>query len=239
MPSPADPVALTIGPFELRWYAIFILAGIVAGLSVARWMAGLREQDDTSILDAAPLVVLFAVIGARIYYVLLEWRYFADYPDEVIGLQLRGLTIHGALIGGIACFWWLCRRRGDSPLRWADTVIVGVPVGQAIGRLGNWANQDAFGRPTDLPWGVEIDRIRRPAEYAAAERFHPTFLYESILSILIALALAWIVLRLGDREWWLDGYGLASYLIMYGGARLIIEPMRTDSLFIGPWPAAY
>lgn len=239
MPSPADPVAISIGPLELRWYAVFILTGIVAGISVARWISRRRGQQDELILDAAPVVVLGAVIGARTYFVLLEWRYFADNPDQIVGLQLRGLTIHGALIGGIAVFWWLCRRRGESLLRWADTVIVGVPVGQAIGRWGNWANQEAFGRPTDLPWGVEIDPSRRPAEFASAAMFHPTFLYESILSLVIAAAVAWIVLRLGVRPWWRDGYGLAAYLIMYGGARLIVEPMRTDSLYIGPWPAAY
>jgi prolipoprotein diacylglyceryl transferase len=239
LPSPSDPVAFTIGSLELRWYAIFILAGIIAGISVARWIARLRGQDDTFILDAAPIVVLFAVIGARIYYVLLGWRFFIDHPDEIIGLQLRGLTIHGALIGGIACFWWLCRRRGESPLWWADTVIVGVPVGQAIGRWGNWANQEAFGRPSSLPWAVEIDFERRPLRYLMSDRFHPTFLYESILSLFIALALAWLVLRYGESAEWRNGYALAAYLIMYGGARLLIEPMRTDSLYIGPWPAAY
>jgi prolipoprotein diacylglyceryl transferase len=232
-------VAITIGPLELRWYAIFILVGIVAGISVARWIARRRDQDDTFILDTAPIVVLVAVVGARIYYVLLEWRYFVEHPSEVIGLQLRGLTIHGALIGGIACFWWLCRRRGESSLWWADSVIIGVPVGQAIGRWGNWANQEAFGRPSNLPWALEIDLERRPLRYLMSDRFHPTFLYESILSLFIALALAWLVLRFGESAGWRNGYALAAYLIMYGGARLLIEPMRTDSLYIGPWPAAY
>lgn len=239
MPSPSDPVAFTLGPLELRWYALFILTGIVAGITLARWVARHRGQNDEFILDAAPIVVLFAVIGARIYYVALEWQYFADHPGEIIGVQLRGLTIHGALIGGIACFWWLCRRRGDSLLWWADTVIVGVPLGQAIGRWGNWANQEAFGRPSDLTWAVEIDPLRRPGEYSGKATFHPTFLYESLLSLMITVALAWIVLSVGQRASWRDGYGLCAYLIMYGGARLLIEPMRTDSLYIGPWPAAY
>jgi phosphatidylglycerol:prolipoprotein diacylglycerol transferase len=239
VPSPSSPIAFTIGPLEIRWYALFILSGIIVGTLVAAWVARRRGQDDAFLLDAAPIVVMAAVVGARLYYIALEWRYFADHPDRIVGLQLRGLTIHGALVGGIACFWWLCRRRGEPFLRWADTIMAGVPIGQAIGRCGNWANQEAFGRPTDLPWGVEIDPANRPARYATAERFHPTFLYESLCSLAIAVALIFVLLRLSKRAWWRDGYALALYLVLYGVVRLAIESLRTDSLYIGPWPAAY
>jgi phosphatidylglycerol---prolipoprotein diacylglyceryl transferase len=239
LPSPSSPIAFSLGTFEIRWYALFILTGIVFGTLVAAEIARRRGQNDTFLLDAAPIVVIAAVVGARLYYIALECRYFADHPDRIVSLQLRGLTIHGALIGGIACFWWLCRRHYEQFLRWADTIIVGVPVGQAIGRWGNWANQEAFGRPTDLPWGVQIDPLRRPAEYVNAEQFHPTFLYESLCSIAIAAMLAIAVLRFGKCVWWRNGYALALYLILYGVVRLAVESMRTDSLYIGPWPAAY
>jgi phosphatidylglycerol---prolipoprotein diacylglyceryl transferase len=239
LPSPSSPIAISLGPVEIRWYALFILSGIILGTLVAAGIARQRWQHDAFLLDAAPIVVLAAVAGARLYYIALEWRYFADHPDRIIGLQLRGLTIHGALIGGIACFWWLCRRHHEEFLRWADTIIVGVPVGQAIGRWGNWANQEAFGRPTDLPWGVSIDQVHRPAEFATAEHFHPTFLYESLCSLAIAGVLAIAVLRFGKCAWWRNGYALAVYLILYGVVRLAIESMRTDSLYIGRWPAAY
>lgn len=239
MPSPSSPIAFEIGPLEIRWYALIILAGIIAGIAVAGWVARRRGQDDTFLLDVAPIVVIAAVIGARLYFIALEWRYFADHPDRLVSLQLQGLTIHGALAGGIACFWWLCRTRGQGFLRWADTIMTGVPVGQAIGRWGNWANQEAFGRPTDMPWGVEIDPGNRPAEFAAEDRFHPTFLYESILSMIVAAALVAALLRFSGRPWWRDGYALSLYLILYGVVRMIVEPMRTDSLYIGPWPAAY
>lgn len=239
MPSPASPIAFTVGPLEIRWYAIFILAGIILGIAAASGVARRRGQNDSFLLDSAPAVVIAAVVGARLYYIALEWRYFADHPDRMFGLQLRGLTIHGALIAGIAWFWWLCRRHGASFLRWADTILVGVPIGQAIGRWGNWANQEAFGRPTDAPWGVAIDPLHRPPEFMTAEYFHPTFLYEAVCSLAIAAILAFAVLRYGSRAWWRDGYGLALYLILYGGVRLVIESMRTDSLYIGPWPAAY
>ena len=239
MPSPSSPVAFSIGPLEVRWYALFILSGIILGTLVAAGIARRRGQNDAFLLDAAPIVVIAAVVGARLYYIALEWRFFADHPDRIVGLQLRGLTIHGALIAGIACFWWLCRRHHEDFLRWADTIIVGVPVGQAIGRWGNWANQEAFGRPTDLQWGVRIDPHRRPAEFFTAEQFHPTFLYESLCSLAIAVVLTIAVLRFGKRAAWRNGYALALYLILYGVVRLAIESMRTDSLYIGPWPAAY
>jgi phosphatidylglycerol:prolipoprotein diacylglycerol transferase len=239
LPSPSSPIAFSAGPLEIRWYAIFILAGIILGIAVAAGVARRRGQNDTFLIDSAPVVVIAAVVGARLYYIALEWRYFADHPDRMFGLQLRGLTIHGALIAGLACFWWLCRRHKQSFLGWADTIIVGVPVGQAIGRWGNWANQEAFGRPTDLSWGVAIDPAHRPQEFVAAERFHPTFLYESVCSLAIAALLALAVLRFGKRAWWRDGYALAVYLILYGVVRLVIESMRIDSLYIGPWPAAY
>ena len=239
MPSPSSPIAIDFGPVEIRWYALFILAGIVVGTGMAAWIARRRKQNDLFLMDAAPVVVLAAVIGARLYYIALEWRYFADHPDRIVSLQLRGLTIHGALVAGIATFWWLCRQPGEPFLRWADTVIAAVPIGQAIGRWGNWANQEAFGRPTSLPWGVEIDPEHRPDKYATADRFHPTYLYESVCSLISAGILIVCLLRYSSRRWWRDGYALALYLCLYGIVRLIIESMRTDSLYIGFWPAAY
>jgi phosphatidylglycerol:prolipoprotein diacylglycerol transferase len=239
MPSPADPVAFTVGPLAFRWYAIFILSGILAGIWVITRIAQWRGQDASFITDATPIVILVAVLGARLYFVALEWRYFRNHPDEILGLQLRGLTIHGALAGGVLSFWWYCRRRDQPFLRWADTIAVGIPVGQAIGRWGNWANQEAFGRPTGLPWGVRIDAAHRPAAYPDAGTFHPTFLYEMICSIIVALILWQLIRTCSRRPWWRDGYALALYLALYGVIRLIIESMRTDSLRIGPWPAAY
>ena len=239
MPSPLDPVVFTLGPLTVRWYAIFILAGILLGMQVVGWVAARRGLDPEFATGAAPLVIAGAIVGARLYYVALQWRYFVDHPDEIIGLQLRGLTIHGALAGGILTFWWLCRRQGEPFLRWADTIAAGIPVGQALGRLGNWANQEAFGRPSDLPWAVEISPERRPAAYASAETFHPTVLYESIGSVVIAAVVVFVLLRLGKRPWFRDGMGIGLYLVLYGLVRLPIESLRTDSLRIGPYPAAY
>ena len=239
IPSPGSPIAFEIGPFPLRWYAIFILAGIFIGLSIVGRVALRRGMEPDFVADVAPWVLGSAILGARAYFVALEWRYFVDHPDEIIGLQLRGLTIHGALAGGIVAFAVICRRRGEPFFRWADTIVVGIPIGQAIGRWGNWANQEAFGDPSSLPWAVEIEPVRRPDQFADEPTFHPTFLYESLLSVVIAAVLAAAVLRLRARPWYRDGMAIGLYLILYGLARLPIERLRTDSLYIGSYPAAY
>lgn len=239
MPVVHDPVAFHLFGLPIRWYGLFILSGILVGMQIVRRLATRRGLDAEFALDAAPVVVFAAVAGARLYYLLLRNDYYLDHPREMVSLQLQGLTIHGALAGGIAAFVWLCRRRGEPVLRWADVVIAAVPVGQAIGRWGNWANQEAFGTPSTLPWAVRIDPDRRPERYAQYATFHPTFLYEGILDLLIAVVLIRLVLTAARRPWFRDGDVLGCYLVLYGVARLLVESIRTDSLTIGPWPAAY
>ena len=147
-------------------------------------------------MDAAPLVILAGVVGARAYYVLLKPGYFLDHPGEIVNLRLGGLTIHGAIVAGVLTLWWYARRRRQRLLAWLDVMVPGLALAQAIGRWGNWANQEAFGTPSDLPWAVEIAPHRRPDAYAAAETFHPTFLYESIFNLLNAVVLAWLAANL-------------------------------------------
>lgn len=239
MPSPTDPTAFTVLGIGVRWYAIFILAGIIAAVLLVQWLAKRRGMDADFPLDAAPWVILAGIVGARFYYILLRFDYFVANPGEAINLRLGGLTIHGAMVGGVLMLACLCWRRGQPFLRWCDLIIPGVALAQSIGRWGNWANQEAFGGPTSVPWGVAIDTINRPAQFVASERFHPTFLYESIFNLINAVLLTWLVLkapRLGGMR---DGDVLWLYLVLYGAVRFVIESMRTDSLYIGPFPAAH
>jgi phosphatidylglycerol:prolipoprotein diacylglycerol transferase len=239
VPSLSDPVAFSLFGIDVRWYAVFILTGIAVAIAIMHVLARRRAMDPEFILDIAPWVVLGGIVGARLYYLLLKFDYYTEHPDRALNIRLGGLTIHGALAGGILVFAWFCRRRNQPFLAWADIVIAAVPVGQAIGRWGNWANQEAFGTPTDLPWAVRIDPANRPAEYAEYATFHPTFLYEGILDLLIAGVLIWMVLRMPRSRGLREGDALWTYLVLYGIARLAIESMRTDSLYIGPLPAAY
>jgi phosphatidylglycerol:prolipoprotein diacylglycerol transferase len=244
MPTLTDPVAISFGGFDIRWYALFILAGIVGAITLSYMLAEYRGRTEPGItgdflLDLAPPVVILGIIGARLYYVLLKWDYFVDNPGDAINVRTGGMTIHGGLIAGILTIWFICRQRDQSFFTWIDLIAPGAALGQAIGRWGNWANQEAFGTPTDLPWAVQIDPERRPEEYQLNETFHPTFLYESIFNLLNAILLSWLVIRQPRLPWLRSGDVAALYLILYGVARFAIESMRTDSLYIGPLPAAY
>ena len=239
MPVLNDPTAFSLGPLDVRWYALFILIGIFAAIGLSSWLAHRRGLDPEFLLDLAPVVVITAVVGARLYYVLLRWDYYLDNPAEAINLRSGGLTLHGALIAGVLATWWYTRRHRQPLMTWIDLIMPGVALAQAIGRWGNWANQEAFGTPTDLPWAVTIDPGNRPPEYLDQATFHPTFLYESLFNLANAVVLSWLVLQVPKRGWLRTGDVTGIYLIAYGIARLIIERIRTDSLMIGSWPAAY
>jgi phosphatidylglycerol:prolipoprotein diacylglycerol transferase len=239
MPSPSDPIAFSIFGLDVRWYALFMLAGVAAGLFLARTLAARTGLDPDWIIDAAPWVVLVSIVGARSYYVALRADHFLAHPAEAINIRLGGLAFHGALLAGTAAFAVLCRRARQPFLRWTDAVVPGVALAQAIGRWGNWANQEAFGTPTTAPWGLWIDPNRRPAAFAGVERFHPTFLYESLFNLANAALLSWVALRVSKSAALRHGDVLAIYLINYGVARFLIERIRTDSLYLGPLPAAF
>lgn len=239
MPKLSDPVALDIFGLTIRWYAIFILTGIVVALLLMRWLARCRGLDPDFPLDAAPWVILAALIGARGYYLILKWRYYLDHPAEAINIRLGGLTVHGAIVGGMLALWLYCRYRDQRFLTWGDILAAAMPVGQAIGRWGNWANQEAFGKPSSRPWAVEIDPIHRPEKYASFSTFQPTFFYESICDVLIALVLIPIVRAMPKHRFWREGDAIWIYCVLYGTVRFFIERLRTDSLTIGPYPAAY
>ena len=226
LPSPSSGVWY-VGPFPLRAYALCIIAGILVAMVIAnrRWRArgGTAESLETVLVVAIPC----GIIGARAYHVLTDYHlYFGAGRDPVDALKIwnGGLGIWGAVAGGAAGAYLVARRRGIRFPALLDALAPAVLVAQAIGRLGNWFNQELFGRPTTLPWALEIDPSYRPAGYVFTPTFHPTFLYELLWNLAAALILVVLDrrLRLGH------GKVFALYVAIYSAGRFWIEALRID-----------
>src|SRR5919199_3433916 len=231
LPSPPSPVIFEVGPFALRYYGLFIALGIAA----ATWLTG-RElsrkgYDNTLALDSLFFVVPLGFIGARIYHVATDYDLYANDPfPAVFAVWNGGLGIYGAVAGGflgVLLFSWYRRM---SPLAFADAAAPGVVLAQAIGRWGNYFNQELFGRPSDLPWAIRIAPQNRPPQFANVESFQPTFLYESIWDLLVCFALLWIARRFATRL--RDGDVMLLYVSLYSFGRFFVETLRVDPAFL-------
>lgn len=228
IPSPCNGICVWhIGPVPIRSYALAILAGILVGVWVGnrRWIA--RGGEPGVVGDIAVWAVPFGIVGARLYHVATDWElYFGAGANPVDALKVweGGLGIWGAIAMGALGGWIAARRRGVALPPVADALAPGIVLAQAIGRLGNWFNQELFGGPTDLPWGLEIDPEFRPAQFADVATFHPTFLYEALWCIAVALLLVW-----ADRRFRM-GHGrvFALYVALYTAGRTYIETLRID-----------
>jgi prolipoprotein diacylglyceryl transferase len=226
IPSPSRG-SWGLGPFELRAYALCVLAGIVLAvwLGNKRWLA--RGGEPGVVADTAVWAVPFGIVGARLYHVITDNNlYFREGRDpwRVFQIWQGGLGIWGGIAGGAIGVWIACRRRGVPLPAMADALAPGILLAQAVGRLGNWFNQELFGRPTDLPWALKIDAAHRPAGYENVDTFHPTFLYESLWAILVAVLLLWL-----DRRFQI-GHGrlFAMYVAGYTLGRGFWEYLRID-----------
>ena len=237
--SPGSEIPLPLGPLTLRWYGLLIASAVLIGLYLSSWLAKQRKLENGLISDLLPLLVLFSVIGARIYYVAFEWRNYAGSPLKALAIWEGGIAIHGALIAGTLTLILFCRWRRQPFWDVLDVLVPSVALGQAIGRWGNFFNSEAFGVPTDLPWKLFIPTSSRPLLYSDAEFFHPTFLYESIWNLLLFIVLI-AVFRTGIKRSGRVPAGAMSclYLIGYSLGRVWIEGLRIDPLCIGALPPA-
>ncbi len=237
--SPGSEIPLPLGPLTLRWYGLLIASAVLIGLYLSSWLAKQRKLENGLISDLLPLLVLFSVIGARIYYVAFEWRNYAGSPLKALAIWEGGIAIHGALIAGTLTLILFCRWRRQPFWDVLDVLVPSVALGQAIGRWGNFFNSEAFGVPTDLPWKLFIPTSSRPLLYSDAEFFHPTFLYESIWNLLLFILLI-AVFRTGIKRSGRVPAGAMSclYLIGYSLGRVWIEGLRIDPLCIGALPPA-
>ena len=220
-----DPNAFSIGPIHVRWYGMLIatalLIGIIGGTRQVR-KKGINEDDFMSLLI---VTIICAFIGARAYYVLFNLPYYLSHPSEIIAIWHGGIAIHGAILGGGLAVWFMCRKYSIPFWQLVDIIAPFLILGQAIGRWGNFFNQEAYGYAVDkseVPWAIFIE--------ATGQYHHPTFLYESIWDILVFFVLIW----LGKQAFAKRGEIALSYLVLYSMGRVFVEGFRTDSLMLGP-----
>ncbi len=220
-----------VGPFALRYYGLFIAIGII----VATWLTG-REldrkgMDGTLALDSLFFIVPLGFIGARAYHVATDYELYAEDPfPGVFEVWNGGLGIYGGVIGGFIGLLIFARIRNVSPWALADAMAPGVVLAQAIGRWGNYFNQELFGRPSDLPWAIRIEPENRPVGYTEATSFHPTFLYESIWDVIVCLILLWVARRFADSL--KSGDVAVLYVSLYSFGRFFVEALRVDPAFL-------
>ncbi len=224
IPSPSDGV-LNIGPLAIHAYGMMIALGVVAAV----WLAGRRmEQAGVGTRDDMSSIALWAVgagvIGARLYYIVTDKSQPWKEPSRWLKVWEGGLGIPGGLLAGVLVGVWAIKRRGLSVPGVLTAAAPAIPLAQAIGRLGNWWNQELFGRPTTLPWGLEIDDAHLPAGYTSGTLFHPTFLYEALWN----LALCGVLILIDRKMKLRPGRLLAVYVAGYFTGRFWIEGLRID-----------
>lgn len=239
---PFDPIALRLGPISIHWYGIFMATAILVGVQVGSLEVKRQGQDPEQFWDMLPWALIPALVGARLYYVFIQsprgpegvGRYLA-HPLQIFNLRSGGIHIFGAFIAGAIAIWLYCRWRNVPVLTYLDAIGLALPLAQAIGRWGNFINQELYGPPTTLPWGLKIDPAHRIVPYNDLERFpesvrfHPLFLYEMLWNFTGFCLLFWLSRRF---QRYLDpGDLMLFYLIWYPLGRFFIEFLRTDSWF--------
>ena len=220
-----------VGPFALRYYGLCIAIGII----VATWLTGRELErkglDGTLALDSLFFIVPLGFVGARAYHVITDYELYAGDPfPGVFEVWNGGLGIYGGVVGGFIGLLIFAMVRGISPWSFADAVAPGLILAQAIGRWGNYFNQELFGRPSDLPWAIRIAPENRPVGYTDATSFHPTFLYESIWDLIVCLILLWVARRFAERL--KTGDILVLYVSLYSFGRFFVESLRVDQAFL-------
>lgn len=237
-----QPVLLAFAGLKIYWYGLFVVLGTIAALTVALKLAKRAAFSSNQIFDLSFWLILGGIIGARIYHVLLELPYYSKYPLDMFKVWEGGLAIHGGLIAGLIVLAFFCWKEKTS--FWALSVLLvpGIALGQAIGRWGNYFNQELFGLPSNLPWSIPIDLIHRPMSSLSAEYFHPTFLYESLGDLAIFGIVLFLALKVIAKKIKNEKIILLSYLALYSVLRFSLEFIRTDQtalVFGFRWPQIF
>ena len=232
----------SFGWLNIYWYGLFITLGILAALTLTIWLAKHYGLSRDLIFDLSFWLIISGLIGARIYEVFLVWPYYRENPLQIFQVWQGGLAIHGAIIAGLAIIWLFSHFKKINFWKLTAVFVPGLALGQAIGRWGNYFNQELFGRPTAAPWGIPINPLHRPLEYIGSSHFHPTFLYESAACLLIFLILLFLniyFIKKKSLNLRFYAWSTALYMILYSALRFGLEFIRLDetvSIWGWRWP---
>lgn len=219
-----NPVAFEIFGMPVRWYGIIISFGIVLATIITIKQAKKKGYTEDLVIDLLLFAIPGSIIGARLYYVIFSWDRYKDNLGDIINIRQGGLAIHGGLIAAFLITFIYVKIKKMNFWNIADIFAPGIILGQAIGRWGNFVNQEAHGGPTDLPWGIMIE----------GQKVHPTFFYESLWNFLILIFLIWY----RDNKVKVNGEIFLFYISLYSVGRYFIEALRTDSLMLGNFKIA-
>jgi phosphatidylglycerol:prolipoprotein diacylglycerol transferase len=225
-----EPILVHFGPTSIHWYGLFMALGILLALIVTLKISKYFKIEKEIIWDLSFYLILFGLIGARVYEIFLEFPFYLKHPEQIIKIWQGGLAIHGAIIAGIITIYFLAKKYKINFWKLSAVIIPGLAIGQAIGRFGNWFNQELFGLPTSLPWGIPINIENRPPEFISQTFFHPTFLYESLGSLIIFISLLLIIKK--HKENLNNNIAIKIsifYLISYSVLRLLLEFIKVDN----------
>jgi phosphatidylglycerol---prolipoprotein diacylglyceryl transferase len=232
------PEGFFIGSFEVRFYGIILMLGAVAGAFLATHEAKRRGYESEIVWDLLIYLLIGGIVGARLWHILtpppssgITAGWYFTHPLDALNLRKGGLGIPGAVIGGAIVLFFYARRHGLNFAEWADIGAPGLALGQAIGRWGNFFNQELYGAPTNLPWKIYIDPEHRLANYSNVDYYHPLFLYESLWNVGNMFFLLWISRRFANRL--RNGDIFLIYLIVYPIGRFFLDFLRLDASLVG------
>lgn len=231
--TPIDPIAFELGPISVHWYGVIIGLGIALGMYMVIRESKRQGLHPDTFIDLLVWAIPIAIISARIYYVAFEWNnYYADHPEDIIKIWNGGIAIHGALIGSVLTTIIFAKVRGLSFWKLTDIAAPSLIVGQAIGRWGNFINQEAHGREVSRQFleNLHLPRFIIDQMYIDGSYYHPTFLYESLWNVVVLILLLIIRRKVKSLR---RGELFLTYVIGYSIGRFFVEGMRTDSLMLG------
>jgi phosphatidylglycerol---prolipoprotein diacylglyceryl transferase len=219
-----QPILFQWGWLSLYWYGFIMAIAILIGFVITTRLARREGYSEKQWYDMLFYSLIASLVGARLYHVFLELPYYISHPLEVLQVWHGGLAIHGAIIGAILIVYFYTKKNKCQFAQTLDILVIALIFGQALGRWGNFFNQELFGLPTDLPWGIFIDVMNRPEAFISYTYFHPTFLYESVLSLLLLMGLL-VVYKYKKR---IVGLVATIYLLGYSMIRFWLEFIRID-----------